>query len=78
MKRGRKPIDPKITEEKINNAFKETCMLVSKGLTIREALKFIKIDNRWFYKHLSEKQLLELKQVKTANTIYGVGAIFKK
>ena len=32
MKRGPKPIDPKITEEKINNAFKETCNLVSKGL----------------------------------------------
>jgi hypothetical protein len=78
MKRGPKPIDPKITEEKINNSFKETCKLVSKGLTIREALKFINVDSRWFYKHLSEKQLLELKQVKTANTIYGVGAIFKK
>lgn len=69
-KAGRKPIDKKIVEEKINNAFNEVCKLVSKGLTIRQALKIININSTWFYKHLSKNQTFELKQIKFLNAIH--------
>ena len=77
-KAGRPPMDKKVLEEKINNAFKDVCKLVEDGLTIRQALKRIDIGSDWFYKYLSERQKLELQHIKTANTIYGVGSIYKK
>jgi hypothetical protein len=59
----------------IDEAYREVTNLVLQGLGISEAIEFIGFSEHKFYRYLNTQQRLELQQVKTLNTMYGVASL---
>jgi hypothetical protein len=65
-----------ISESEMNARFSKVLMGVKNGLSIRQSLEAIKMNNTKFYNRMTDSQKLELKQTKLSMSNFGQGATY--
>ena len=65
-----------ISEAEMNARFSKVLMGVKSGLSIRQSLEAIKMNNTKFYNRMTDSQKLELKQTKLSMSNFGQGATY--